>query len=440
MSSWAARVTRVDQPEPGLLTLTCRASNRDETLAIVTLPGSLEVGLLDRRPRGSTATTSTTQLRHHVEGARIDHVERSKRAIRVLLASREGELVLIAAPAKPYGAWWLRSNGDVVLRAPGAPSEAPAGEDRFVICDLDDLRTRGVAVLKAHRDARLHQLRRALDRHLKRLRKKRDAVLGDLARAEQAEELQEKASLLLAHSSRIPPGATFFEAPAWNEPSRLVRIELDPRATPAELGQRLFAQAKRLKRGLAVVPGRLATVETELGELEDLSRHALELEPAALESRLEELGVSIAEPKERERRRRRGSPRLPYREFSSADGTSIFVGRGAADNDQLTLRVARPQDLWLHARGVTGAHVVVRLDKGQTYSSETLVDAATLAAHFSDYRNETVVDVLYTPRRFVRKRRGSPIGSVTLERENVIAVRVEARRLERLLANEKRRA
>jgi predicted ribosome quality control (RQC) complex YloA/Tae2 family protein len=138
------------------------------------------------------------------------------------------------------------------------------------------------------------------------------------------------------------------------------------------------------------------------------------------------------------RKRRQAGVRLPYREFRSGDASAVLVGRGAADNDRLTLRVARPHDLWLHARGVTGAHVVVPLSKGQSCSAETLVDAATLAAHFSDLRGETIVDVLYTPRRFVHKRKGSPIGSVTLGSEKVIAVRIEAERLKRLLENEQK--
>ena len=100
--------------------------------------------------------------------------------------------------------------------------------------------------------------------------------------------------------------------------------------------------------------------------------------------------------------------------------------------------MAAADDLWLHARGVTGAHVIVPLAKGKSYSPETLVDAATLAAYFSDLRGERVVDVLYTPRRFVHKRKGSPVGSVTLGREKVIGVRIEAARLRRLLASEKK--
>ena len=189
---------------------------------------------------------------------------------------------------------------------------------------------------------------------------------------------------------------------------------------------------------MRIVPERLREVERELGVLEELrldvdARSATDL-ARALESR----GVTITEPQERERKRRREEERQPYRAFVTEDGAMALVGRGAADNDRLTLRIARPHDLWLHARGVAGAHVVVPLTKGKSCSPETLVDAATLAAHFSELRGEPVVDVLYTPRRFVRKRKGSPAGSVTLEREKVIGLRVEPARLGRLLKSEKK--
>ncbi len=111
------------------------------------------------------------------------------------------------------------------------------------------------------------------------------------------------------------------------------------------------------------------------------------------------------------------------------------MGRGAADNDRLTLQVARPQDVWLHARGVPGAHVVVPLVKGASVTPEVLVDAATLAAHHSDARGESVVDVQWTERRYVRKPRKSAAGAVTVDRERVMSLRVEPARLRRLLAD-----
>ena len=439
MSTWNAKISRVDQAEPGLLSLSFRAEGRNEALILVTLPGALGLGVVDERPRGATASPAVTQLRRHIEGARIETVEMSRRAARLSLTRAGATRFLIAAPSKPYGAWWLcETDGSIVVRAPGAPSAIPSEGEHLRAKSIDEVRAEGATVLAAHRSGRRGQLERLLERHIKRLSKKRDAIAGDLERAATAEDLHQRASLILAYIAEIPADALFFETTSWGDDPQPIRIDLDPRKSPTELAQDLFKKSKRLKRGLDVGPERLEAVEAEIAELVRAQDALGEGAPSELAMKLEALGVSIIAPKEQVRRRRQAGARLPYREFVSIDGSALLVGRGAADNDRLTLRVARPHDLWLHARGVTGAHVVVRLVKGKSCSPETLVDAATLAAHFSDLRGEMVVDVLYTPRRFVHKRKGSPVGSVTLGNEKVIAVRIEAGRLQRLLGNEQK--
>lgn len=439
MSTWNAKITRVDQPEPGLLSLSFRAEGRNEALIVVTLPGLLGVGVVDERPRGARASPAISQLRRHVEGARIDTIATSRRVARLSLTRTDKTRLLFAAPSKPYGAWWLcEADGSVVVRSPGAPAAIPAEEEHLGPKSLDELRAKGTSVLQGHRSLRQVQLERLLDKHIKRVSKKRDAIRGDLERAETAEKLREKATLILAHAAEIPAHAAHFETTTWDAEPQSIRIALDPRKSPTELAQELFKKSKRLKRGLVVAPERLDAVEEELAALLRARKEIGDDSPRELAAKLEALGVSTTAPREETRKRRQVGARLPYREFIAADASTVLVGRGAADNDRLTLRVARPHDLWLHARGVTGAHVVVRLAKGETCPPETLVDAATLAAHFSDLRGEPVVDVLYTPRRFVRKRKGSPVGSVTLGREKVIALRVEPDRLQRLLQDEKK--
>jgi predicted ribosome quality control (RQC) complex YloA/Tae2 family protein len=363
----------------------------------------------------------------------------SRRAARISLTRGDKKRFLIASPSKPYGAWWLCETDDsVVVRAPGAPPSVPNEDEHFHAQSLDELRAKGASVLDAHQSVRTGQLEHLLERHIKRLSKKREAIASDIERAATAEELHEQASLILAHLSEIPTNAAFFETTTWGDDPQPIRILLDPLKSPTELAQDLFKKSKRLKRGLDVAPERLEAVETEIAELIRARDRLGENSPSELAMKLEALGVAIAAPKEVARKRRQAGARLPYREFVTVDGSSVLVGRGAADNDRLTLRFARPHDLWLHARGVTGAHVIVRLAKGKSCSPETLVDAATLAAHFSDLRGETIVDVLYTPRRFVHKRKGSPLGSVTLGSEKVIAARIETGRVERLLKSEKK--
>lgn len=441
MSEWNAKITRIDQPEPGLLSISIRHQGSNESLVLATLPGILELGLIDRRPRGTVASPNTTKLRHHIDGARITDVSQSARAIRVSLARSDTRYFLIATASKPYGAWWLCDEElRVIVHSPGAAADAPDEEAHLHGVSPQALRADGAAVLERHQAGRRRQLLRLLARQIRRVSKKREAIAADVARAQQADALRDKASRILAHMAEIAPNATYFDAPPWDASERPVRIELDPSKSPAQLAEEFFARAKRLARGMDVAPERLEAAETELAELEALCSKAADTPPAELAATLEERGIGIADPQEKARTQRRPTLRLPYRTFSANDGTTVLVGRGAADNDRLTLRVARPHDLWLHARGVTGAHVVVPLVRGKSCSPEALVDAATLAAHFSELRGEPVVDVLHTPRRFVRKRKGSPVGSVTLEREKVIAVRIEPERLKRLLDLEKKRA
>jgi predicted ribosome quality control (RQC) complex YloA/Tae2 family protein len=159
-------------------------------------------------------------------------------------------------------------------------------------------------------------------------------------------------------------------------------------------------------------------------------------ELARLERAARALSAGPRVPQAHKKASRRDEPAPPYRTFRSLAGLAILVGRGAAENDALTLKVARGNDAWLHARGITGAHVVVRLDKGKAPDQESLLDAAHLAAHFSDARGEPMCDVAWTRARFVRKRKGAAPGAVTFSQERVIPLRVEPRRTERLLSAE----
>ncbi|RLB37441.1 MAG: hypothetical protein DRH30_13185, partial [Deltaproteobacteria bacterium] len=200
MSGWNAKIARVDQPEPGLLSLSFRAGGRNEVLLLVTLPGSLAMGVVTERPRGASASPALSQLRRHVEGARIETVEMSQRASRLSLTRADQTRFLITGPSKPYGAWWLcETDGSIVVRSPGAPASVPAEEEHLDPKSLDELRATGGAVLDAYQSTRVRQLERLLDRQIKRLSKKRDAIVGDLERAAKADDLHEKASLILAN-------------------------------------------------------------------------------------------------------------------------------------------------------------------------------------------------------------------------------------------------
>ena len=170
-------------------------------------------------------------------------------------------------------------------------------------------------------------------------------------------------------------------------------------------------------------------------------------EVAQLEEKLAQLEKGIVDPESLPRTKKKPDSSIPqgtrvskgrpapaqgYRTYTSADGLPILVGKTAKDNDHLTLKVANPDDLWLHARGTPGSHVVVRLEKGATVPPETLKDAATLTLWFSDLRKSGKGEVIYTLRKFVRKGKGFKPGSVTVEREKTLWIELKDDRLNRL--------
>jgi hypothetical protein len=179
------------------------------------------------------------------------------------------------------------------------------------------------------------------------------------------------------------------------------------RETPIELAERLYKEVRAMERGLERLPARIA---------------ALEASPDA--------------PSAARRPPRRASApegtRLPYKSYRTSGGIDVFVGRGARANDELTYEIAKPDDVWLHARDVTGAHVVMRWSQEGAPPTRDLHEAAALAAWYSRARGSVVVPVDWTRRRHVRRARGGPPGRALVERAQTVMARPSAE-LERKL-------
>ena len=102
------------------------------------------------------------------------------------------------------------------------------------------------------------------------------------------------------------------------------------------------------------------------------------------------------------------------------------------DNDELTFKVSKQDDMWLHARGTPGSHVIIELKKNKQVPSETLKDAASLALFYSDLRKSGKGEVIYALRKNVRKPKGAKPGSVTVTQEKTLWVYIDQIRLDRL--------
>ncbi|MBV8198557.1 MAG: DUF814 domain-containing protein, partial [Candidatus Eremiobacteraeota bacterium] len=113
-------------------------------------------------------------------------------------------------------------------------------------------------------------------------------------------------------------------------------------------------------------------------------------------------------------------------EFRTSQGSRILVGRSPLENAELTFRVARPEDLWFHARGIPGAHVILSRDDRGAVPDEDVTTAAELAAFHSRAKGSAIVTVDYTQRKHVRKQRAAPPGLVWYTHAQTIAVTPKA--------------
>jgi len=142
-------------------------------------------------------------------------------------------------------------------------------------------------------------------------------------------------------------------------------------------------------------------------------------------------GINPA-PTSSTRRKKRQLQAKPFLRFTSETGDAILVGRNSRENEELTFGLARSHDLWLHASGAPGSHVVLRLEKGGELRKESLLDAATLALHYSDLRKSGQGEVLYAYRKYVRKPRGAKPGLVTVTQDKRLFLKLDLKRLQRL--------
>jgi hypothetical protein len=194
----------------------------------------------------------------------------------------------------------------------------------------------------------------------------------------------------------------------------LVRVasSADARDSPISVAERLYKEARAMERALERLPPRIAALEATATSSSS-GRRPPSRRPAATTA----------------------GERLPYKSYRSSGGLDILVGRGARSNDELTYEIAKPDDVWLHARDVTGAHVVLRWSQEGAPPTRDLHEAAALAAWHSRARGSLVVPVDWTRRRHVRRARGGPPGRALVARAKTVMARPSAeleRRLRRI--------
>ncbi len=370
-----------------------------------------------------------------------DAVSAAVRPLAALYDTHAWQPTLVFAPAasQPSDAAVYRP-----ARFPGDDLRPASSVNDLLAAYFEDAEWRG-AVDTAKADLR-HLLKTQHDRTLR----KAEALAADLGTLDEARRLRVEADLLLAFQSEVPQGASSFTrenpfAAAPGDPTTLT-VSLDPRLTAVQNANRLYARYHKLQRAGEAIPPQIEANAVERARIEqlqtDLALAETPAEIALVRSEVVEAGylrpaknAKPAKPAKSAKsgkfgkggksgkpnqQRRVPEGGTPLRR-TSRDGFTLLIGKNSRQNEEVTFGAAAANDTWLHARGVPGAHVIVKAG-GRPIPDATLREAAALAAYYSQSRAAGSVPVDYTLQRYVRHIKGGGPGLVTYEREHTLNV------------------
>jgi len=292
------------------------------------------------------------------------------------------------------------------------------------------------------RGARLKGLQSGCDKLAAEIKKKdrlKEKLQAQLKKAGEAQSLKTYADLLYAQHDKSAKGSTLRVPNLFDPELGEVDIPLAPELSLIENANRYHRLHRKAGRSIPQITERLRMLESEIAALqreeERLVKAHSEKPPVSEGLTYEALDRedtdNVRKPKisgQRSPDEFRPDPETLVRRtakvFRSSEGMQILVGKSSKDNDVLTLKVARSEDFWLHVAGYGGSHVVLRNpEKLPAAPKQSLMEAAQLAAYFSQARNASKVEVHYTQKKFVSKPKGAKPGLVRLKEYKSISAR-----------------
>lgn len=396
--------------------------------------------------RASTTTGAFAQyLRKHLANARITKIEQlpEERVVRIDLdhvtdagLSEERSLVF-QLTGRSANIFLLDGNGSVVMSLREDRTEGRRAGDRYSppertspltasdegeIPTIDGSVSKWLEVHFSEVEAEVEfrslaeSARRRVRSEIGRRTKLVVNLRADLEQHGDAETWKKYGDLLLANTATATRNETgYVVMDFFDDATPMIEIPHLDQKTPADTAEKYFRRYTKARNARDEIATRLAAAESELASL----RTELAEIEAAIEARDEEFLRSrpSAKPlrqKQAKKHDRSDDTRTYAREFVSSDGFEILVGKRSKDNDYLTFRIARSLDTWLHAADYPGSHVVIRAAGKKEIPQRTLLEAAQLAAFYSQAKGHPKAAVHYTQRKFVNKPKGAAPGLVRL--------------------------
>lgn len=446
------RIQKIHQPSDRLLMFGFRTPGHTHHLLISCEPDTARLHLsFHPAPNPARPPSFCQFLRAQIQGGRLEDIRQvdEGRIVTFLVSTRHGPRSLVFALTAPETNIVVLDERGNILRdlngqrdLAGRPYEPP----RPRCATSSEERHRPIPVpaasepfplsraLEAHfydkertlsgtraQSQRMRVLRKSVSKSLRRI----EALRQDLAKAAAYRDYARYGELLKANLKCVTPGMEAITLIDYYDP-RLPEVTLPLDRTKSALSN-MTDYFKKHRKHLSAereLPARIARAEQEVDAMRREIRSIEEgtwIAPAT---------TAVGLPgRSRSRRTSNEARQGPFRRFLSIDGLPIFVGRNAQENEDLTFRLAKGDDVWLHARGSPGSHVIVRLGKGTDLPPETLRDAATLALLYSDLKKSGKGEVIHTRRKWVKKAKGQTTGAVIVTQEKTISLKLDPQRL-----------
>ena len=280
-------------------------------------------------------------------------------------------------------------------------------------------------IVRDRRDAmrqKSQAVRKTVTNLLQRVRRKLAVQEKELEATYDRERLRQLGDIVTANIHRIRKGQQILEAEDfYDEEMKVIQIPLSPLLSPQQNAAKFYKDYTRMKNAEKEL-----TRQIELGEQEEQYLRSVleELDRAQTEQELEEIRRELQEGgylRAESGKKRIKQGKLSPMRFESTDGYPIYVGRNNRQNDELTFKLARKDDLWLHAQKVHGCHVIISCG-GTKPPDDTITQAAQLAAYYSEHTGGQNIPVDVTPVKQVKKLPGAKPGMVIYHTYNTVIV------------------
>lgn len=241
-----------------------------------------------------------------------------------------------------------------------------------------------------------------------------DKCYQQLAGLDTGVKHDEIANIIMANLHAIPERTEIIELYDFYR-DQSIKIRLKPDLSPQKSAENYYRKSKNEKIEIEKLMENVEAKEMDLAEIEQQIKDIEGFE--TLKEFRKYLKVNQLEPTQKV-----VETVQTLFKYYQYEGYEILVGRNAKNNDLLTQRFARKEDLWLHARDVAGSHVVIRKQAGRNFPINVIEKAAGLAAFYSKRKNDTLCPVIVTPKKYVRKTRDLGEGQVIIDKEEVIMI------------------